>query len=95
MTFNTNAAVVLILALTNLNNTLAKGGRKNKVMNYPIFSRREDKNIDDFINDLKKVFIVNRIADGRKYVVAVSYLKETVISYYDRFIRITNWNDRT
>ncbi len=54
-----NAAQVLMLALTNLNATLAGEGRKNKSVNYPSFSGRGDEDIDDFMLELTKAFAVN------------------------------------
>jgi len=48
-----------MLALTNLNTTLAGGGRENKSVNYPTFSGRGDEDIDDFMSELAKAFAVN------------------------------------
>jgi len=57
--FNTNAAQAFTLALTNLNAMLAGEGRENKSVNYPTFSRRDDKDINDFMSELTKAFTVN------------------------------------
>ncbi len=54
MIFNVNIANVLILALINLNTTLAEGGRENKTISYPTFSEREDEDVNNFINKLEK-----------------------------------------
>ena len=59
MIFDVNAAQTLMLALTNLNVTLAGGGRENKSINYLTFSERGDEDIDDFISKLTKAFTVN------------------------------------
>ncbi len=90
MVFNTNAANMLILTLTNLNMTLAKKDWENKIVNYSTFSRRGDENINDFIIKLEKVFAINRIADNRKHLIAVSCLKGIVTNFYDRLAEITN-----
>jgi len=58
--FDTNVANAFTLALTNLNTTLTSEGKKNKTVNYLTFSRRGDKDIDNFISELKKTFAVNR-----------------------------------
>jgi len=41
------------------------GGEERKTVNYMIFSKRGDKDIDDFIMKLKKIFIVNKVSDVR------------------------------
>src|SRR6266540_7416291 len=92
MTFDVNAAQILTLALTNLNTTLAGGGRENKSVNYPTFSGRGDKDIDNFMSELAKAFTVNRISDNRKYIVAASCLKGMVMNFYDDLADITGWN---
>ncbi len=58
--FDTNVANAFTLALTNLNTTLTSEGKKNKTVNYLTFSRRGDKDINNFISELKKTFAVNR-----------------------------------
>jgi len=73
-----------------LNTILAAGGGERKVVNYLSFSRRGDENINNFITELEKAFVVNRVVDGRKYLVASSYLKETAANFYDRLAGITN-----
>ena len=92
MTFDANVAQALILALTNLNVTLAGGGRENKFVNYLTFSGRGDKDIDDFMSELTKAFAVNRVPDNRKHIVAASCLKEIVANFYDGLVSITEWN---
>ncbi len=67
MMFDANAAQALMLALTNLNTTLAGGGRENKSVSYPTFSGRGDEDIDDFMSELTKAFAVNRVPDNRKH----------------------------
>ncbi len=89
MTFSVNAAQALTLALTNLNATLAGGGRENKSVNYPTFSGREDEDIDNFMLELVKAFTVNRVSDNKKYIVAVSCLKRTAANFYDGLADIT------
>ncbi len=59
MAFDTNAAQALTLALTNLNVTLVGRGKENKSINYPIFSRKGDEDINDFMSELTKTFTVN------------------------------------
>ena len=59
MVFDVNAAQALMLALTNLNATLAGGGKENKSVNYLTFSGRGDKDIDDFMSELTKAFAIN------------------------------------
>ena len=78
-----------MLALTNLNATLAGGGRENKSINYPIFSERGDENIDDFMLELAKAFAVNRVPDNRKHIVAASCFKEAAANFYDELVGIT------
>ncbi len=90
MAFDTNITDILILALTNLNATLARGDRKNKTVNYPTFSRRGDEDVNDFIIDLEKTFIINRIADNRKHLIVISYLKEIAANFYNGLTDITN-----
>ncbi len=92
MAFDANVAQALTLALTNLNAMLAGGGRENKSVNYPTFSKRGDEDINDFISELAKVFAVNRVSNNRKYIVAASCLKETAANFYDRLAGITEWN---
>ncbi len=92
MTFDTNAAQALTLALTNLNVTLAGGGRKNKSVNYPTFSERGDEDIDNFMLELAKAFVINRVPDNRRHIVTASCLKGTAANFYDRLAGITRWN---
>ncbi len=92
MAFDANAAQALTLALTNLNATLAGGGRENKSVNYPTFSGRGDEDIDDFMSEMAKAFAVNRVPDNRKHIVAASCLKGTVANFYDSLAGITGWN---
>ena len=92
MAFDANAAQALTLALTNLNVTLAGGGRKNKSVNYPTFSGRGDEDIDDFMSELAKAFAVNRVPDNRKHIVAASCLKGTAANFYDGLAGIIGWN---
>ncbi len=92
MTFDANAAQALMLALTNLNTTLARGGRENKSVSYPIFSGRDDEDIDDFMSKLAKAFAVNRVPDNRKYIITASCLKGIAANFYDRLAGITGWN---
>ncbi len=87
-----NAAQALMLALTNLNVTLAGGGKENKSVNYPTFSGRGDEDIDDFMSELAKTFAVNRVSDNRKHIVIASCLKGTVANFYDGLASITRWN---
>ncbi len=89
MTFDVNAAQALMLALINLNVTLAGRGRENKSVNYPTFSEKDDEDIDDFISELTKAFAVNRVPDNRKYIVVASCLKRTVANFYDGLASIT------
>ena len=92
MAFDANAAQALTLALTNLNTTLAGGGRENKLVNYPTFNGKGDEDINDFMSELAKAFAVNRVSDNRKYIVATSCLKETTANFYDSLAGITGWN---
>ncbi len=92
MAFDANAAQALTLVLTNLNATLAEGGRENKSVNYSTFSKRGDEDIDDFMSELAKAFAVNRVPDNRKHIVAASCLKGTAANYYDGLVSITEWN---
>ena len=92
MAFDANAAQALTLVLTNLNTTLAGGGRESKSVNYPTFSGRGDEDIDDFMSELTKAFAVNRVSDNRKHIVAASCLKETVANFYDSLAGITGQN---
>jgi len=90
MTFDTNTTNALTIALTNLNMTLVVGGGERKSVNYLTFSEREDEDINDFITELEKAFAVNRVVDGRKHLVAISYLKRIAANFYDRLVGITN-----
>ena len=92
MTFDTNAANALTVALINLNMTLAAAAGERKVVNYLSFSGRGDKDVNNFITELEKTFAVNRISDGRKHLVVISYLKGTAANFSDGLIGITNWN---
>ena len=89
MAFDANAAQALTLALTNLNTTLAGGGRENKSVNYPTFSGRGDEDIDDFMSEIAKAFAVNRVPDNRKHIVAASCLKGTAANFYVSLASIT------
>ncbi len=64
MTFDANAAQVLILALTNLNVILVGEGRENKLVSYLTFSERDNEDIDDFLSELEKTFTVNQIPNN-------------------------------
>jgi len=75
-----------------LNTTLTEGGRENKSVNYPTFSERGDEDIDNFMSELTKAFVVNRVSDNRKHIVAASCLKGTAANFYDRLVSITGWN---
>ncbi len=72
--------------------TLAGGGRENKSINYPTFSGRGEEDIDDFMLELAKTFVINQVLDNRKYIVAASCLKGTAVNFYDRLADITGWN---
>ncbi len=91
MIFDINIANIFTLVLINLNAALARG-RENKIINYPIFNKRGDKDINDFIIELEKAFAVNRVANNRKHVITISCLKRTAANFYDRLVEITNWN---
>ncbi len=92
MAFDANVANALTVALTNLNTTLAAEGGERKAVNYPTFSEKDDEDINDFIINLEKAFAVNRVVDGRKHLIAISYLKGIAANFYDGLVRITNWN---
>src|SRR6266498_1253609 len=85
-------AQALTLALTNLNVTLAEGGRENKSVNYPTFSGKGDEDIDDFMLELAKAFAVNQVSDNRKHIVAVNCLKGIAANFYDGLADIIRWN---
>jgi len=53
-----------------------------------IFSEKGNKNINNFIVKLEKIFVVNRIPDNRKYLIAASCLKEIAANFYDRLAGI-------
>ncbi len=88
MAFDANAAQALTLALTNLNATFVGGDRENKSVNYPTFSGRGDEDVDNFMLELFKAFVVNRIPDNRKHIVAASCLKEIAANFYDGLVSI-------
>ncbi len=70
--------------------TLAAGKEERKSVNYPTFSERGDKDINDFIVELEKAFAVNRVADAKKHLIAISCLKEIAANFYDGLAGITN-----
>jgi len=78
-----------MLALINLNMILAGGGRENKSVSYPTFSKRGDENINDFMSELAKAFAVNQVPDNRKHIIAASCLKGTAANFYDGLASIT------
>ena len=78
--------------MTNLNATIAEGGRKNKSVNYPTFSERGDEDIDNFMSELIKAFAINQVPNNRKYIIAASCLKGIIANFYDRLAGITGWN---
>ncbi len=90
MVFDINIANALTLVLTNLIATLVGQGRENKTISYLIFSKRRNKDIDNFINNLEKIFEVNRITDNRKLVVTTSCLKSIAASYHDGLAVVAN-----
>ena len=92
MAFNANTANALTVVLTNLNMTLAVGGGEKKAMNYPSFSERDNEDINDFIIELEKAFVINRIVNGKKHLVIISCLKGIAANFYNRLVEITNWN---
>ncbi len=92
MIFDINITNILTLALTNLNATFARKVRENKIINYLIFNKKKDKNVNDFIVELKKAFTVNRIVNNRKYVITISCLKSIAANFYNGLNKITNWN---
>ncbi len=66
--------------------------RESKIVNYPIFSKRGDDNIDNFIVELEKAFVVNKISNNRKHVIMTSYLKKIAANFYDKLAEIMGWN---
>ncbi len=92
--FDANVTNIFILALINFNAILIREDKENRIISYLIFSEREGENIDDFINNLKKAFAINRVANGRKHIVTISCLKSTTTSYCNKFNKITNWNNK-
>ncbi len=92
MTFDTNTANVLTVALTNLNMTLVTEEGEKKIVNYLTFSRRGNKDIDNFIIKLEKAFIINRVSDNKKHLVATSYLRGITANFYDELAGIIRWN---
>ncbi len=92
MTFDANVANAFTVALTNLNTILIVGRGERKAVNYSSFSERSDKDINNFIIELEKAFVVNRVIDSRKYLVVISCLKWTAANFYNRLAEITNWN---
>jgi len=80
---------VLILVLTNLNVALVRK-RENKIVNYFIFSEKSDEDINDFIIELEKAFVINRVADGKKHIIIIRYLKGIAANFYDRLAGIMN-----
>ncbi len=92
MAFNINVANALTLTLTNLNATLVRRGKENKIVNYLTFSKKSDEDINNFITKLEKTFAVNKVANNRKYLVVINCLKGIVANFYDRLVGITNWN---
>jgi len=83
MTFDTNAANTFTVALTNLNMTLVAEEGEKKSVNYLTFSERGDKNINDFIIEVEKAFVRNKVADDRKHLVTISCLKGIAANFYD------------
>jgi len=67
---------------------LAVGEEKKKIINYPTFSEREEEDIDNFIIELKKAFVINRIPNNKKHMVAASCLKEIIANFYDGLAEI-------
>ncbi len=74
MAFDANVTNILTVVLTNLNTTLAAGEEERKAVNYPTFSRRGDKDINNFIMELEKAFVINRVVDSRKHLLAISII---------------------
>jgi len=72
-----------------LNVALIKG-KENKTVNYPTFSERGNKDINDFITELEKAFVINRVANERKHVIAISCLKKTAVNFYNGLVKIIN-----
>jgi len=75
MVFDTNTANIYIVALTNLNMILVAESEKKKIVNYLTFSKRNEKDINNFIVELEKAFVINRVFDNKKHMVAASCLK--------------------
>ncbi len=91
MIFDANATNILIFTFINLNMMLTgRIIRKNKSISYPIFSEKDDKDVNDFISDLKKVFTVNNMLNNRKYIVTINCLKKITANFYDSFNGIIN-----
>jgi len=88
MVFDTNAANAFTVVLTNLNMILAARREERKTVNYPTFSKRGNKDINNFIMKLEKVFTINKILDNRKYLIVVSCLKRTATNFYNRLVGI-------
>ena len=40
----------------------------------------------------KKAFVVNRVVNNRKYLIAINCLKGIVVNFYDGLVEIINWN---
>jgi len=91
MVFDANVANTFIFILINLNTILAEGIiKENKTVSYLTFSRKSNKDINNFISNLKKVFIINNMLNNKKYIIIISYLKKIVINFYDRINKIIN-----
>ena len=61
-----------------------------KTISYFIFNKKGNKNINDFIINIKKIFAINKIIDIKKYLVAINYLKKTITNFYNDLAEIIN-----
>ncbi len=76
-----NVTIVLAAALVDLQNIVA-ASRKGRIALLPIFDKRADKNVSEFVKQLEIVFLANQITDNRKFHIGVSCLTGIVINWY-------------
>ncbi len=83
---------ILVIALVGLQNVVV-ASRKGRIAILSTFSRWADEDIREFIKRLEIVFLINQIADNRKFNIRISCLMGIAVNWYKlNRATVVNWN---
>ncbi len=87
-----NAAAILAATLVGLQNVVV-APREGRITTLLMFSRRVDEDVREFIWQLEIVFLVNQVADNKKFYIEVSCLTDIAANWYElNKVTLANWN---